>query len=301
MQVLYAMSRDREMTFRQATLLYDESIRHSFELYLFNLYQLIAAAEYAEQDYSIKSAKHRPTTEDKAFFPKLSRNSLLDSLRDNKGLSRLYTVHKIQPRLLDDNARLLYNEYAKSESYRDYLNLKETSEEDHQTALLELYKICVSGEMFNEIMEDNFISWADDKSLVVGAVKKTLKALPVNGSFYEEYIPAEDAVKEFGESLLNQVNDRDAELLELIEPTLKNWDAERVAILDMILLKMAVTEFIAFPSIPTKVTLNEYVEISKLYSTDKSKDFINGILDRLLKKLTKDGRIEKSGRGLIDE
>jgi N utilization substance protein B len=85
-----------------------------------------------------------------------------------------------------------------------------------------------------------------------------------------------------------------------IEPTLKNWDAERVAILDMVMLKMALCELLHFPTIPTKVTLNEYVEISKLYSTDKSKEFINGILDRLMKELLEKGRIVKEGRGLIE-
>ena len=86
----------------------------------------------------------------------------------------------------------------------------------------------------------------------------------------------------------------------IIEPILKNWDADRVAIIDMILLKMALTEFTNFPSIPTKVTLNEFVEISKMYSTEKSKDFINGVLDRLLKKLNAEGKIKKAGRGLLE-
>ena len=94
--------------------------------------------------------------------------------------------------------------------------------------------------------------------------------------------------------------DKDQELFNIIEPNLKNWDADRVAIIDMILLKMAIGELISFSSIPTKVTLNEYVEIAKVYSTDKSKDFINGILDRLMKKLEKEGQINKSGRGLVD-
>lgn len=97
---------------------------------------------------------------------------------------------------------------------------------------------------------------------------------------------------------MEKVIKEDKKLLAIIEPTLKNWDVDRVAIIDMILLKMALCELISFPSIPTKVTLNEFVEISKLYSTDKSKDFINGILDRLMKQLDSDGKIKKEGRGL---
>ena len=136
---------------------------------------------------------------------------------------------------------------------------------------------------------------------MVGAIKKTLKALPVTSEeFYQNYQPSDEAVKEFGELLLHKVYHEDSDLLELIEPTLKNWDADRVAAIDMILLKMALCELMNFPTIPTKVTLNEFVEIAKLYSTEKSKDFINGILDRLMKKLNKDGKINKEGRGLLE-
>ena len=123
--------------------------------------------------------------------------------------------------------------------------------------------------------------------------------MPVSEDFYEAYKPTDDTVKEFGEVLLEKVHEDGDELFNIIEPTLKNWDAERVAVIDMILLKMAVCELVNFPTIPTKVTLNEFVEISKMYSTDKSKDFINGILDRLLKKLEKEGKVVKEGRGLI--
>ena len=98
--------------------------------------------------------------------------------------------------------------------------------------------------------------------------------------------------------MIRKVHENDEEYLEVIEPNLKNWDADRVAALDMILLKMAICELMIFPTIPTKVTLNEFVEIAKVYSTDKSKDFINGILDRMMKKLEKDGKINKQGRGL---
>jgi N utilization substance protein B len=154
--------------------------------------------------------------------------------------------------------------------------------------------------VFLDVLDENYLFWEDDKSLIVGAMKKTIKSLPsTSEGFYEAYQPTDETVKEFGEVLLTQVHEESDELFKIIEPTLKNWDAERVAVIDMILLKMAVCELMNFPTIPTKVTLNEFVEISKLYSTDKSKDFINGILDRLLKKLEKEGKVVKEGRGLI--
>ncbi|MCB0519561.1 MAG: transcription antitermination factor NusB [Lewinellaceae bacterium] len=301
MQVLYAMSRDKDMTGKEGLQMYRAHIRQSFELYLLNLLQLIHTAEYAIQDFSIKSSKLRPSEEDRTFRPKLGKNELIDSLKQNKGFHSLCTSHKIYGRVTEDNSRILYNEFAKTDAYKAYLEKKASTIDDHRQILIDLYKSCIAGEMFNDIMEDNYISWTDDKSLVVGAMKKTLKALPAEGAFYEEFQPNDETVTEFGETLLKKVSGEDTELLELIEPTLKNWDADRVAIIDMILLKMAICELTSFPTVPTKVTLNEFVEISKNYSTDKSKDFINGILDRLMKKLNKEGKIVKEGRGLIEE
>jgi N utilization substance protein B len=301
MQVLYARSRDKELSHRQALMQYHDSIRHAFELYLLSLLQLIKVAEYAEQDYSNKRSKLRPSEEDKAFKPKLGKNGLIRSLQENRGLQDLFRIHKTPDRIKEDNTRLLYNEYAKTAQYDGYARSEDDSDAAHLGALLELNKSLNGSELFNEVMDDNYITWQDDKSLVVGAMKKTIKALPVSGAFYQEFQPDDETVIEFGETLLQQVEEKEEYLKTLIEPTLKNWDAERVAVLDMILLKMAVCELMNFNTIPTKVTLNEYVEISKLYSTDKSKDFINGILDRLLKKLETEGKIVKEGRGLLEE
>ncbi len=301
MQVLYAMSRDKELSFRHAMLLYHNSIRQSFEMYLFSVLQLMRVAEYAKIDYDSKHSKHRPTDEDKNFKAKLCENEMIKSLQDNRGFKTMLTTHKILEKLSEDDTRYLYNEYAKGEDYPEFLAQKTATPDDFRTALLNLYKHFTGSEHFNEMVEDRYFSWYDDKSLIVGAMKKTLKALPATGDFYTEFEPTDETVKEFGEILLQKVSTEDEQLLQIIEPALKNWDAERVAVLDMVLLKMALSELMTFETIPTKVTLNEYVEISKQYSTDKSKDFINGILDRLMKKLEKEGKIVKEGRGLIDE
>ena len=166
--------------------------------------------------------------------------------------------------------------------------------------LLFLFKYSVTGEIYNELMDDYFLNWWDDKSLVIGAIKKSIKAMPFDGAYIDAMRPNYETIKEFGESLLLDVINNNEDLLATIEPALNNWDADRVAVIDMIILKMALSELMNFPTIPTKVTLNEFVEIAKLYSTDKSKDFINGILDRLFKKLDKEGKIKKEGRGLVE-
>ena len=298
--MLYSMSRDKKLSFDHAKLRYQENIRKSFELYLFNLLQFIRVAEYSKQDAARKMAKLLPSEEDKKFTAKLLDNDLIQSLVNNEELLRLFKRHHLNDKIDSDNTRLLYVEFAKTDEYKTYMNQEESKQVDHKDILLGLYKVCTGNEIFNELVEDQFPNWIDDKSLVVGAIKKTIKALPAKEDFFEAYMPTDETTKDFGEVLLSKVSNEDGPLLQLIEPTLKNWDVDRVAVIDMILLKMALSELMSFPTIPTKVTLNEFVEISKLYSTEKSKDFINGILDRLMKKLDKDGRIQKEGRGLVE-
>jgi len=301
MQMLYTLSRDQDLTYNGALKQYRKIVFLSFELYLFNLLLLIRIAEYAEKDLAKKRAKLRPTEEDKKFTAKFVENPLVQSLRGNDAFNTLIKGHKLPSKVDEDQIRGFYVDFAKTDQYKAYLKQADSQPSDHKEIFLALFKHCLNNENFTELLDDNYPLWIDDKSLVVGAVKKTLKALPVTSEeFYQHYRPSDEAVKEFGELLLHKVYHEDDELLELIEPTLKNWDADRVAAIDMILLKMALSELMSFPTIPTKVTLNEFVEIAKLYSTEKSKDFINGILDRLMKKLNKDGKINKEGRGLLE-
>jgi len=301
MQALYASSRDPDLKESQVLGLFRRAISKSFETYLFNLALLRRVIQYAHKDEARKKAKLRPSEEDLTFTAKLATNPLSKSLLESADLNQLLKTHKVNPGGVDADAiRRFYVDFAETAEYHAYLYAGAEDAPSHQKILLGLYKHCLSNEIFEEIIDDHYPSWTDDKSLVIGAVKKTLKALPFSEESLNKFRPTEEAVKEFGEELLLNTLRRDGELLAIIEPTLQNWEPERVAIIDMILLKMALCELLIFTSIPAKVTLNEFVEISKLYSTDKSKDFINGILDRLMKQLKKEGRIKKEGRGLMD-
>ncbi len=300
MQMLYSQSRDKSLQYNELLKRYRQKINASYQLYLFNLLQLTRIAEYSKEDKARKTAKLLPSDEDRRFTAKLAENPLIRSLTHNEGLKTLFHHYQLPEMINEDDIRLLYLEFAKTEEYRAYLSNPKASDEDHREALLDLYKLCANSETFNDLQEDKFPQWVDDKSLIVGAMKKTIKALPMGPHFFEEYKPTYETTTEFGEALLREVSTTDEDLLQLIEPTLKNWDVDRVAIIDMILLKMALCELMNFRTIPSKVTLNEFVEISKLYSTDKSKDFINGILDRLMKKLVQEGKIKKEGRGLME-
>lgn len=297
--MLYSKSRDEQLTYEEALRRYHLNIDSAFDMYLYNIYLLAEIAAVATQDQERRLAKHLPTEEDKTFTDRFYQNPLLQSLVTNENLQKQLRQRKFSTITDQDAVQKIYISFAKTDGYKNYLQAEDIAE-SHRQILLKLYKHCTSSELFNELIEDYSANWNDDKSLVVGTMKKTIKALPTTEDFLEKYRPEKETVVDFGEVMLKHVHHQDQELLGHIEPTLKNWDADRVAIMDMILLKMALTELIVFPTIPTKVTLNEFVEIAKVYSTDKSKDFINGILDRLMKKLNQEGKIKKEGRGLLD-
>ena len=300
MQLLFSLSRDRDLSYKEAGKRYWEVIDNTFHLYLYNLYVVLQIAALAEVDATKKKSKHLPTEEDKLFSAKLHQNEIIQDLVGNSKIQKKFESLKFKEISNEDYFKKIYDGFAKTEEYLKYI--REPSEkQQHLDILLELYRYCRKDEFFNELMEDNFSNWIDDKSVVVGTFKKSVKILPATDpKFYDAHFPDEETIKDFGSTLLKQTNAMDEELLSIIKPSLKNWDHERLAVLDMIILKMAITELLVFPTIPTKVTLNEYVEVAKMYSTAKSKDFINGVLDKLMKDLVDEGKVKKEGRGLVD-
>jgi N utilization substance protein B len=300
MQLLYMLNRDDQIAFPDLIKQYNDGIWKTYELYVYHLYLLLRVTQYAEKDASNRAAKLLPSEDDKIFLPRLYTNASIQSLVKHKEFQANVKRFNFAEGLDDDHFRTLYQGFNDTPEYKAYLTIAEPTNEETNKLLLELYKYLVNHDVYIEMSEDRYNNWQDDESLVVGAVKKTIKVMPLQGDFYKEFEPSDETVREFGEQLLRKTCQEDQVLFEHIEPTLKNWDADRVAILDMIMLKMALCELLYFPTIPTKVTLNEFVEISKVYSTDKSKDFINGILDRLMKKLVKEEKIVKEGRGLVE-
>ncbi len=299
LQSLYMMGRDSEVTVEDALESYRKALDRSQDLYLFNLFNLIKTTEFSIEDTERKHAKYLPSEDDKNFSAKLFNNDSIQSLVKEEDLQRIFTKKQMQQMVEEDTVRKYYKSFAKLSEYRAYVAGDDSTEKDREI-LLALYKHLVKDEIYEESMEDYFPTWEDDKSLIIGAMKKTIKALPKTPELFRTFRPDYEAGVEFGEAMLNMVVEDDEALEQIIGPALENWDVDRVANIDMILLKMAICEFTKFPTIPTRVTLNEYVEISKLYSTDKSKDFINGILDKLMKQLEAEGLITKKGRGLVE-
>ena len=293
MQVLFAKNRDKDLTFPDAQKLYWTSIDQTFNMFLLNLYVLIEVAKISLEDEKTRNSKYLPNDEDRQFKAKLYNNVIISKLDSNEHLKSRFEKLDFGNSVDNDIIQKIYSYFSKEQSYIDYWN-KETVEKDDVEMLLELYRFCRASEFFNEVLEDHFYMWSSEKSIIIGAAKKVIKDTKMSDQFYMEYIPEKVTTKAFGEALLGQTNKDETELDAMIVPTLKNWDKDRVTILDMILIKMAITEFLHFETIPTKVTLNEYVELSKSYSTEKSREFVNGVLDKILKELEEAGRISKT-------
>ncbi len=296
MHLMYAKKLDKAISYEDLTKRFDRMVEQSYNLLLFNLEQIVKTTFLSNADADRKAAKHIPSEADKAFTPRIFENDLIQSLTENPSFQKTLKERSISARIDAEMSKLLYANLAKTEEYQKYVL---DANPNHKEMLLTLYKEWSSSESYEEYMEEKFDNWIHDKSLIVGAVKKIIKALPAEQYFFRDYYPQGETV-EFGKDLLYKVNHFESDLMDIIEPALKNWDANRVATIDLILLKLALSEMLYFPSIPLKVTINEFVDISKIYSTPKSKDFINGVLDRLMKKLLADGRIVKEGRGLVD-
>ena len=300
MQLLYAQRQDAELTPAKTVRAFNRMIDQSYLTLLFDLYLFHRVLAEAEGEQQRKANLLRPSEDDKAFRAHISSNELVEALAKSPELNAAARKHQFDELIDEERLRGFYDTAKGYPTYTEYATSANPTLDDHLGALLKAHKALMDSEGYNDYIEDRFARWPEDKSLVIGSAKKVLKALPQSAYVMSTYRPDEETRTGFGEHLLTAVLDKDEELLEYIKPVLQNWDAERVAVLDMILIKMALGEFLEFDQIPPKVTLNEYVELAKSYSTDKSKEFINGILDKLMHSLTESGKIVKQGRGLID-
>lgn len=298
MQSLYAYALDSDMSLADAQQKYKEGIDRSYDLFLFSLYCIATICEFAAVDEKWRKEKYLPDEKDKFFKGIFASNPLAQSLIRNEFLQKRIKQRSFEETLDKDLLKTLYQEFSQQDEYQTYATQSEWTEQEHMGMLHALLRFLKKRESFNDILEDAFPNWIDDKSLVLGAIKKTFKALPLQEGWLRDFYPDAETVQEFGESLFVKTASQKEEMDEIIKPKLKNWNIERLALIDRLCLEMAIIEFIHFPTIPVKVTINEYVDLSKRYSTDNSKEFINGLLDKVKADLLDRGKIVKQGRGL---
>ena len=303
LQMLYSYFNDEDSTdiqLAEKNLL--NSIERIYDLYIYLLLSFPVVREVALNKQDERKKKLRPTKED--LYPNLKfvDNKIISLIIDSVDLSQLSENRKIN--WDNDEKREIYRkifiEIEKSEVYFEHMNNDEKGFEADRNFLIQLFKAEIANSpLIYDFFEDEDIHWMDDIDLACSMVIKTIKNTKEDTFNVMPLYKANDDEKAFICTLLKETIKKDAENELMIENLVENWEFERIAKMDVLLLKMAITELQCFETIPTKVSINEYIEISKYYSTPKSNVFINGILDKSVNLLSKENKINKSGRGLI--
>ena len=301
MQSIYALHQKNSDDIEKEEKFLLHSIDSIQDLYLIMLSSLIEIRKKEVVFLEASSKKHLATAEEKNPNKKFVNNAILQLLEESSSLSIALEKRKINNWAMnDDYILILLNEIKQSQLYQNYMNTHKSSFEEDKEFIVDMFTDLIApNEKLYEYLEDNKLTWVDDIPLVNTQILKELKQVSEKIEFKVSKLYKDEEDKEFVSLLFRKTVLNEIELAkEYIDKT-PNWDADRIAEVDTVILKMAICEFLKFPSIPVKVTINEYLEIAKEYSTPKSSIFINGILDNLVKEFQNENKIQKTGRGLI--
>ncbi len=246
-------------------------------------------------------AKFIKTADDEKASTTIAANRIVKYLQENEEFNTLTKKDGIRNYVNDDLVKKLFNELSAKQRYKEYsVNSTTTLEQDKDIIIFLLKKVIHDSSDYHAYLEETFINFDDDNDLLLHIISKFTEAFEEDKRNYFQSIEIWEEEKKFAFDLLAKTTEHNEELVAIIQPNLKNWEMDRVAVLDLILMKMAVCELKYFPTVPVKVSINEYIDISKMYSTPKSKDFVNGVLDKVKKQLQDKGEIKKFGRGLME-
>ena len=304
LQTLYAyyQSQNKAVNVFEKSLL--KSVDEVYEMYIWVLSLLIEVADYVSVNAEERANKHLPSEDDLNADIRLQNNKFIATLRKNQEYLENVKKYKISWDFDPEVAKNIFTELKTSEEYQAYLKQEDLTILKDKDIIKHIFKkIILKLPAVEQVFEEKFINWPTDKEVLQALIAKTFKNFSSENAKENKLAPlcpnwTED--REFIIDLFRRSIADNDENQESIAQKTKNWEAERIAMIDTLLMKMAITEFIHFSSIPVKVTINEYLEISKEFSTPKSNSFINGILDKILADLKLTGKIHKFGRGLIE-
>ncbi|MDN3643652.1 transcription antitermination factor NusB [Lutimonas halocynthiae] len=301
MQSIYAVlqSKSDNLPKEEKFLLFN--IKKATDLYVLQLMLMVEVRNLALEHLEIKKKNYLATDEDKNPNLKFINNEVILAITESTEVKEFLSKSKLMD--WKDNreyVRIILDDMTGSDIYRNYLNSGDSSFAEDKAFVADFFKnILAPNEKLFDFYESLNLSWVDDYPLVNTAILKAIKQLNKGDSIQLSQLKVKADDEEFLVDLFRKTILHQQEFTSEIDEKTPNWDTERIADMDMILIKMALTEFLYFPSIPTKVTINEYIEIAKDYSTRKSSYFINGVLDKLLKDYNKSNRLNKIGRGLL--
>lgn len=303
-QTVYAFQQAEQRDRKQFESYLLDSIQSVHKSYAQLLQLLLELKDFEVRDVEDRSAKHLPSADDLNAKPIFEKNAFVQLLIKDKNHADLLKKYKVSWQGEEMILRELYNKIKADEQYVIYGNLEDPNITEHREIITHLYKtIIFQDPLLEQNLEEHYINWPVDKQSVEGMILKTIRAFKDEASDTIDILPITanwEEDKDFVIELFNKTILNEEETNKYISDKTKNWDVERIALVDTILMKMALTELMNFNSIPVKVTMNEYIDISKEFSTPKSKGFINGILDKILIDLKEAGKVKKIGRGLIE-
>lgn len=304
LQALYAYYQSEVKDFKPFEKALLNSVEHVHELYIWLLSLLVEIAEHTALDAEERANKYLPTPEDLSVNTKLQENRFIVSLKQNPEYIAAVKKYKIAWDFDPEISKSAFDALKKTEEYASYLHLESHSIQSDKDIIKHIFKkIILKSPGIVQIFEEKFINWPVDKEVLQALIAKTFKNFssenPLDNKL-ASICPNWDEDRPFIINLFLKTIVFEEEYQKLIAEKTTNWEPDRIAMIDILLMRMAIAEILHFSTIPVKVTINEYIEISKEFSTPKSNSFINGILDKILFDLKKEGKVRKQDRGLVE-
>lgn len=304
-QGLYAYHRtpNPDLAKHQTEIL--KSIDKLYDLYLYLIALIIQVKKASEEMIEANRKKNLPTREDLHPNLRFLQNRVFALLEQNDELNQLLEKRNISWSEEHDDIRKIFKNFREDEAFQLYMIREDSNFKLDKELILFLFKefLCLN-EIILAAIEEKNIYWQDDLPMAAISLIKTIESLPEsaseNDSILADLYKEKEEDQVFVKALFQKTIEFDAEYSALIAEKAQNWESDRIAMLDLLLMQMALVELEHFPTVPVKVTLNEYIELAKVYSTPKSKVFINGVLDKLVADMKLNKRINKEGRGLVE-
>lgn len=300
LQALYAWSQSSERSIVRSEKDFLKSLKRIEELYILLLLYIVELRDFANNHIQDSKHKKLPSENDLSPNTKFVDNAYLAQLVDETRLMIKASDFKLSFSGKHEMIRNIFFKISKSDDFINYMSNPDRSYEEDKKLVLKIFsKQMVDVELFQDYLRDEDIFWEDDLPFITSMITKTIKDSTADKITLLSLFKDKDE-ESFAMNLFRKAVTNSDRFSKLISEKVKNWEIDRVAQMDLILMQMALTELIEMPTVPVKVSMNEYIDLAKYYSTERSKKFVNGILDTLVGELIKEGTIKKTGRGLIE-
>ena len=276
-----------------AARILNDKLDHVLDIFTVSVLYTLRIAQYAETDATTRSSKYLPSSDDMNVNTGIATNGFVLKMLGNTSFTEKIKKDKLERFIDADWIKKIYQSLAKSDEYAQYIATPSHTPAEEKEIIKYIWEQqMLTNEGLLSFFMDELPGWEDDSELIIMLMQNFFKS--TSKMNFSNLLSGEK--KDYAQDLLTAVIEKEAFCLEMITPKLMNWDKERVALIDLLLLRMGLCELLYFPTIPTKVTINEYIDIAKQYSTPQSGQFVNGVLDNLLKDLVKEDKIRKQDR-----